>query len=195
MSYFWHFVNLVTKCFFLLSNELLFCSATSDSGPLFKCHIFDWRSNQTTWGNKALKILPLSWSHTELFRKRTHLFVRPLCPPGGFSHQWLAQSEAAALWKWWSFITCDMVTRCNQLMYPTKSDKSPFASWLSRFCGWQQLLWGHNAAPFWTGQSQCIVGSSSCSLILSLNEKTWISCLPPSSNLPSLKKKKKREKN
>lgn len=138
------------------------------------CHIFDeyWCSTQTTWGNRALKFLPLSGSYTELFRKWTHLFIRPLCPSGGLSHQWLAQSEAAAHWKWWSFITCDMVTRCNQLMYPTKSDKSPFASWLSSFCGWQQLLWGHNAAPFWTGQSQCIVGSSSCSLILSLNEKT-----------------------
>lgn len=168
---------------------------TSDSGPLFKCHSFDWCSNQTTWGNKALKILPLSWSHTELFRKWTHLSIRPRCPPGGFSHQWLAQSEAAALWKWWSFITCDVVTRCNQLMYPTKSDKSPFASWLSRFCGWQQLLWGHNAAaPFWTGQSQCIVGSSSCSLTLSLNEKN-VNLPSPSFFLFAIpqKKKKKRE--
>lgn len=158
------------------------------------CHIFDehWCSTQTTWGNRALEFLPLSSSYTELFRKWTHLFIRPLCPSGGFSQQWLSQSEAAALWKWWSFITCDTVTRCNQLMSPNKSDKSPFASWLSRFCGWRRLLWGHNAAPFWTGQSRCIVGSSSCSLILSLNEKTWISRLPPPFYLPSLQKKKKK---
>lgn len=120
------------------------------------CHIFDehWCSNQT-WGHTALKSPPFP-DLIQLFRKRTHLFIRPLCPSGGPSHQWLAQSEAAALWKWWSFITCDVVTRCNQLMYPTKLDKSPFASWLSTFCGWQELLWGQTQPHFEQGSPSAL---------------------------------------
>lgn len=130
-----------------------------------------------------------------------HIYLSdPLCPSGELRHRRiLARSEGAALWKWWPFISGDAVTRCNQLMYPTKSDKSPFASWLSRFCGCPEQLWGHKAATFfWTEQRWCIVGYSTCSLILSLNEKTWIPCLALSLCVPSVPEdgegKREREK-
>lgn len=91
-------------------------------------------------------------------------------------------------------LPCDAVTRCNQLMYPTKSDKSPFASWLSTFCSCLERRWGHKAATVWTGPPQCIVGHSTCSLVLSSNEKTSIPRLTLSFYLPHQPKMRAREK-